>query len=72
MHCIAVEKRPIRAGFIHLPYLHEQTVDQRIDFPSMSRETMTEAVRLAVEVTLQSCSKELARPDGMSSPASRA
>ena len=71
MHCIAMEKLPIHAGFIHLPYLHEQTVDKRIDFPSMSRETMTEAVRLAIEVTLQSCSNELVRHDGMPSPASR-
>jgi pyroglutamyl-peptidase len=53
MHCIAVEKLPIHAGFIHLPYLHEQTVNKSLDFPSMSCETMTEAVRIAIEVSLQ-------------------
>ena len=52
MHCIAVERLPIHAGFIHVPYLHAQTVNKRVDFPSMSCETMSEAVRIAIEVSL--------------------
>lgn len=61
MHCIAVEKRPIHAGFIHLPYLHEQTVNQRLNVPNLSRETMTEAVRIAIDMSLQACSAESVR-----------
>lgn len=57
MHHIAVEQLAIAAGFIHLPYLHEQTVNKRSDFPSMARETIVEAVRLAVEVTLNDLNK---------------
>jgi pyroglutamyl-peptidase len=57
MHHIAVERLATIAGFIHLPYLHEQTVNRRLDFPSMARETIVEAVRLAVEVTLNDLHK---------------
>ena len=64
MHCIAVEKLPIHAGFIHLPYLHEQTVNKGLEFPSMSRETMIEAVRIAIEMSLQECSAELIEAKG--------
>ena len=53
MHIIAVEKLPIRAGFMHVPYLHEQTVDKLIDFASMSRETIIDAVRIAIDVSLR-------------------
>lgn len=53
MHEIAVERLPIRAGFLHLPYLHEQTVNKGRDVPGMSREMLTEAARIAIEVSLQ-------------------
>jgi pyroglutamyl-peptidase len=53
MHLIAIEGLPTRAGFIHVPYLHEQVLDKKIDQPSMSRETIIEAARLAIEVALQ-------------------
>lgn len=52
MHHVATESPATTAGFIHLPYMHQQVVGKQIDFPSMSRETLVEAVRLAVEVTL--------------------
>lgn len=55
MHCIAVERLPIRAGFIHLPYLHEQAVNKGLDVPGMSRTTITKAVRVAIDVSLQNC-----------------
>ncbi len=61
MHCISTESLPTTAGFIHLPYMHEQTVNKKIDFPSLSRETLVEAVRLAVEVTLASGNNETVR-----------
>lgn len=53
MHYIATENLSIDAGFVHLPYLHEQTVNKSVDWPSMSCETLTEAVRIAIEVSLQ-------------------
>jgi pyroglutamyl-peptidase len=53
MHYIAVAQLPITAGFIHLPYMHAQTVNKRLEFPSLSRDTMIEAVRIAVEVSHQ-------------------
>jgi pyrrolidone-carboxylate peptidase len=64
MHWIAVEQLPIHAGFMHLPYLHEQTVNKLFDFPSLSSETMLEAVRIAIEVSLQECSTELRKAQG--------
>lgn len=67
MHYIAVENLSIHAGFMHLPYLHEQTVHKSQDVPSMSRETMTEAVRIAIEESLQACSAAHVRQQGISS-----
>ncbi|MCB0046210.1 MAG: pyroglutamyl-peptidase I [Caldilineaceae bacterium] len=55
MHAIAVEELPVRAGFVHLPYLHEQVVSKRQDMPSLSRETMAQAVRIMVQTSLQEC-----------------
>lgn len=52
MHFIAEEGLDIRAGFIHLPYMHEQTIEKPIDYPSLSRETLIEAVRLSIEASL--------------------
>jgi pyroglutamyl-peptidase len=54
MHLIATEDLKARAGFIHLPYLHDQVLEKRLDFPSFSRETLIESVRLAIEVSLRS------------------
>ncbi|HSB10550.1 MAG TPA: pyroglutamyl-peptidase I [Blastocatellia bacterium] len=52
MHAINVKGWPTQAGFIHLPYLHEQTIEKRQDVASLSRESLEEAVRLAIEVSL--------------------
>ena len=52
MHFIAVEKLSSKAGFIHLPYIHEQTIEKPIDFPSLSLFTVVEAVRLSIECSL--------------------
>jgi pyroglutamyl-peptidase len=52
MHAISVEGLPTRAGFIHVPYLHDQAINKYPDVPSLSRESLVEAVRLAIEVTL--------------------
>lgn len=72
MHYIAVEKLPIQAGFIHLPYLHEQAVNKDPHVPSMSRATMTEAVRIAIDVSLQTCSAEIVKQQDRQSPLGRA
>jgi pyroglutamyl-peptidase len=53
MHRAAAERLNVRAGFIHLPYLHEQVLEKRFDFPSFARETIVESVRLAIEVSLR-------------------
>jgi pyroglutamyl-peptidase len=47
LHYINTHNLPIKAGFIHLPYLHEQTINKR-DCPSLSRETMIEGIRLSL------------------------
>lgn len=52
MHFIAVEKLPIQSGFIHLPYIHEQTIEKPLDYPSLSLATTVEAVKIAIEVSL--------------------
>ena len=52
MHFLAEENLPVRAGFIHLPYMHEQVIEKRFDFPSLSRETLIEAVRIAIEISI--------------------
>jgi pyroglutamyl-peptidase len=52
MHFITVEKLPVQAGFIHLPYIHEQTIEKPLDYPSLSLATTVEAVKIAIEVSL--------------------
>ena len=52
MHLIATEALPTVGGFIHVPYTHEQALDKYPDVPSLARETIVEAVRLAIDVTL--------------------
>ncbi|HZM89110.1 MAG TPA: pyroglutamyl-peptidase I [Blastocatellia bacterium] len=54
MHAISIGALPIKAGFIHLPYLHDQAINKYPDVPSLSRESIVEAVRLAIEVSLLS------------------
>ena len=52
MHTISVEGLAAKAGFIHLPYLHDQAINKYPDVPSLSRESIVEAVRLAIEVSV--------------------
>lgn len=51
LHHISVAGLPTRAGFIHLPYLHAQTVHKGGDLPGMSRDTLIEAARIAIGVS---------------------
>lgn len=52
MHAISVEGLSTSAGFIHLPYFHDQAIDKYPDVPSLSRESIVEAVRLSIEVCI--------------------
>ena len=52
MHAISTEGLSAIAGFMHLPYLHEQAIDKTPEAPSLSRESIVEAVRLAIEVSI--------------------
>ena len=53
MHAITAEHLPIIAGFMHLPYFHEQAMNKHPDVPSLSRESIIEAVRLAIDVSIE-------------------
>ena len=53
MNFIAVEKLPAKSGFIHLPYVHEQTIEKPLDYPSLSLATTIEAVKIVIEVSLE-------------------
>ena len=53
MHAIASEGRATKAGFIHLPFLHEQTIPKQVDQPGLSLESLVEGVRLAIEASLE-------------------
>ena len=50
MHHLHVKRLRIPAGFIHLPALPEQAAQMKGSIPSMSLETMTQGVRVAVQV----------------------
>jgi pyroglutamyl-peptidase len=56
MHHIATEGLPAASGFIHVPYQHEMALGKYPDIPSMSRETIVEGVRLAIEVAIEHAS----------------
>jgi pyroglutamyl-peptidase len=50
LHHVAVNKLPIKAGFIHVPALPEQVIGERSNVPSMGLETMLTGVRAAINV----------------------
>ncbi|ADI26779.1 pyroglutamyl-peptidase I [Geobacillus sp. C56-T3] len=52
MHYIAQVKMPIRAGFIHIPYLSEQAA-RHPGQPSMALETIVKGLRIAIDVTVE-------------------
>lgn len=51
LHTIAVEGMKTKAGFVHVPFSHAQALDK--PRPSMAQETINEAVRKAVEVSIE-------------------
>lgn len=48
LHHCAVERRSIRAGFIHLPLLPEQAIAERAALPSMALETVVRGLEAAI------------------------
>lgn len=52
MNLISKNHPNIRGGFIHVPFLPEQTLDKK-NMPHMSLEMMTKALELAVESIIQ-------------------
>ncbi|MDP8002839.1 MAG: pyroglutamyl-peptidase I [Caldisphaera sp.] len=56
MHFSAKEKYPIKAGFMHVPYLPEQVAMKKGEAlpPSMDKRLMIEAIKIAIETTIDS------------------
>ncbi|WP_445614264.1 pyroglutamyl-peptidase I [Geobacillus sp. YF-1] len=52
MHYIAESQRPIRGGFIHIPYLPEQAA-RHPGQPSMALETVVKGLRIAIDVAFR-------------------
>jgi len=52
MHHAAAQPQPIKAGFIHVPFLPEQAAARPDAPPSMALEDIIAGVKLVVEVTL--------------------
>lgn len=54
LHHIAVEKLPIRAGWMHLPHLPRvAALEDNLGAPSMSTETAAEGVRAAIAAAVE-------------------
>lgn len=53
MHLIATELPGVRGGFVHVPYVHEQVLGRPDAPPSLSLASITEALRLTVEVSVR-------------------
>ncbi|ASJ02075.1 pyroglutamyl-peptidase I [Thermococcus profundus] len=51
LHTIAVAGMETRAGFVHVPFSHEQALDK--PRPSMSMETIEKAVEIAVRASIR-------------------
>lgn len=49
MHELAMHRAEVRGGFIHVPFVPEQTTDK----PSLPFEMLTEAVRVAIATTIE-------------------
>lgn len=63
MHHIATREPHVRGGFVHVPYLHEQVLGRSDAPPSLSLASVTEALRLVVDVSARE--SHLAVPAGV-------
>ncbi len=55
LHMADVRYRNIRAGFIHVPYIHEQVKDRDRGTPSMSLSVIANALEFAIEAVIEKC-----------------
>ncbi|MGH7789378.1 MAG: pyroglutamyl-peptidase I [Candidatus Binatia bacterium] len=54
LHHVAVNRLPIRAGWVHLPHLPEVAArDENLGAPSMAAETSIAAVRVGIQATVE-------------------
>jgi pyroglutamyl-peptidase len=51
LHAVAERRPPVRAGFIHLPYLPSMVATHGLEEPSMDLVMMLQAVEIALEIT---------------------
>ena len=62
LHHIAVNDLPIRAGWLHLPYLPEvAALDRNLGAPSMSVDTLASGVTAGIEAAL-TCDVDISEP----------
>ena len=53
LHAIATRGWPIRAGFIHVPYVPAQAAEKELDAPSLSLDTLVRGLRAALPAALE-------------------
>lgn len=58
MHHISIHNLSVLAGFIHMPYLHEQVSSKMYKHPSMSRETIKKALCTVIDVISERLTKQ--------------
>ncbi len=52
MHLVATDRPGMRAGFVHVPYAHGQVVDRPGATPSLSLDSITDALGVVVATTV--------------------
>ncbi|MGF7109740.1 pyroglutamyl-peptidase I [Treponema pedis] len=50
------EGKPMKSGFIHIPFLPEQVIDKAATMPSMSLKTIVKGITLAIEAIVENAS----------------
>lgn len=60
LHHVALRRLPVRAGFIHLPYLPEQAAQKEADAPSLALDDMARGLRAAIRAALEAAAPALA------------
>jgi pyroglutamyl-peptidase len=53
MHLAATERGGLRGGFVHVPYAHEQVIGRTDAQPSLSLDTITQALQIAVRTAVE-------------------
>ncbi len=58
MHLVATERPGLVAGFVHVPYVHDQVLERADDVPSLSIESITRALEVVVATTVAALVRE--------------